>query len=151
SASLDAEIAAAGGEIADAARDLTALRQAGARSLRERVLGELPSLALPEADFDVSVEPAARPSEHGSDAIELRFSAHRSLGLGALSRVASGGELSRAMIAVTLALAADAGTTGVLVFDEADAGVGGRAALELGRRLARLASGRQVLAVTHLA
>ena len=85
----------------------------------------------------------------GVDAVEFGFTAHRGADVLPLNKSASGGELSRVMLALEVVLAASAeGTT--MVFDEVDAGVGGRAAVQIGRRLARLARTHQVIVVTHL-
>ena len=85
----------------------------------------------------------------GVDAVEFGFTAHRGTDVLPLNKSASGGELSRVMLALEVVLAASAeGTT--MVFDEVDAGVGGRAAVQIGRRLARLARTHQVIVVTHL-
>ena len=85
----------------------------------------------------------------GTDIVEFGFAAHKGAAVLPVSKSASGGELSRLMLAVEVVLAASAeGTT--MVFDEVDAGVGGRAAVEIGRRLARLAASHQVIVVTHL-
>ena len=85
----------------------------------------------------------------GVDAVEFGFAAHRGTDVLPLAKSASGGELSRVMLALEVVLAASAeGTT--MVFDEVDAGVGGRAAVQIGRRLARLARTHQVIVVTHL-
>ncbi|PRC50729.1 DNA repair protein RecN, partial [Mycobacterium sp. ITM-2017-0098] len=83
------------------------------------------------------------------DAVEFGFAAHGGSDLLPLNKSASGGELSRVMLALEVVLAASTeGTT--MVFDEVDAGVGGRAAVQIGRRLARLARTHQVIVVTHL-
>jgi DNA repair protein RecN (Recombination protein N) len=85
----------------------------------------------------------------GVDAVEFGFAAHRGTDALPLTKSASGGELSRVMLALEVVLSASAeGTT--MVFDEVDAGVGGRAAVQIGRRLARLARTHQVIVVTHL-
>jgi DNA repair protein RecN (Recombination protein N) len=85
----------------------------------------------------------------GVDAVEFGFTAHRGADVLPLAKSASGGELSRVMLALEVVLSAStAGTT--MVFDEVDAGVGGRAAVQIGRRLARLARTHQVIVVTHL-
>jgi DNA repair protein RecN (Recombination protein N) len=85
----------------------------------------------------------------GVDAVEFGFTAHRGADVLPLTKSASGGELSRVMLALEVVLSASAeGTT--MVFDEVDAGVGGRAAVQIGRRLARLARTHQVIVVTHL-
>ena len=91
----------------------------------------------------------AHAGSAGVDLVEFGFAAHRGSDLLPLTKSASGGELSRVMLALEVVLAASAaGTT--MVFDEIDAGVGGRAAVQIGRRLARLARSHQVIVVTHL-
>ena len=91
----------------------------------------------------------AHAGSDGVDQVEFGFSAHRGTDMLLLHKSASGGELSRVMLALEVVLAASAeGTT--MVFDEVDAGVGGRAAVQIGRRLARLARTHQVIVVTHL-
>ena len=91
----------------------------------------------------------ARAGGDGIDQVEFGFAAHRGITVLPLAKSASGGELSRVMLALEAVLAASAaGTT--MVFDEVDAGVGGRAAVQIGRRLARLARTHQVIVVTHL-
>lgn len=144
-----------GGELAEAqtttfalAAELTKRRRRAAKRLSKLVSDELPSLALPTAVFDVVVGPD-EITETGADRVEFVFSSSRSRSPDAIARIASGGELSRAMIAVTLALASNDAVP-VLVFDEADQGIGGEAALEVGRRLARLGRTHQVLVVSHL-
>jgi DNA repair protein RecN (Recombination protein N) len=94
----------------------------------------------------------ARAGGDGIDQVEFGFAAHRGMTVLPLAKSASGGELSRVMLALEVVLAASrkhsVGTT--MVFDEVDAGVGGRAAVQIGRRLARLARTHQVIVVTHL-
>ena len=127
---------------------------------------ELSGLAMADAEFTVSVAPlqaraddsapvtlpsgvTVHAGHDGVDAVEFGFAAHRGTDVLPLSKSASGGELSRVMLALEVVLAASAeGTT--MVFDEVDAGVGGRAAVQIGRRLARLARTHQVIVVTHL-
>jgi DNA repair protein RecN (Recombination protein N) len=91
----------------------------------------------------------ARAGADGVDQVEFGFAAHRGMTVLPLAKSASGGELSRVMLALEVVLASSAaGTT--MVFDEVDAGVGGRAAVQIGRRLGRLARTHQVIVVTHL-
>ncbi len=125
-------------------------REAGAR-LSELVDTELAQLSMPAAHLDVRVEtPAdATPGPHGLDDVELLFTANNGSAPRPLAKGASGGELSRLMLALEVVLA-DRNPVPTLVFDEDDAGIGGKAAVEVGRRLARLAENAQVLAVTHL-
>jgi DNA repair protein RecN (Recombination protein N) len=125
-------------------------REAGAR-LSDLVDVELAQLSMPSAHLEVRVgTPAdASPGPYGLDEVELLFAANNGAAPRPLAKGASGGELSRLMLALEVVLA-DRTTVPTLVFDEVDAGIGGKAAVEVGRRLARLAENAQVLAVTHL-
>jgi DNA repair protein RecN (Recombination protein N) len=153
-------------KVLSAATELTKSRIKAAKGLAKAVTAELSGLAMADAAFTVSVAnigaraddsaPLTLPSgmkvhagHDGVDAVEFGFAAHRGTDVLPLSKSASGGELSRVMLALEVVLAASAeGTT--MVFDEVDAGVGGRAAVQIGRRLARLARTHQVIVVTHL-
>ena len=141
-AALDAERSAARVELARLEGEVAAARAVAAGPLGEAVEAQLPDLALPKARLEVEVTGAA-----GHDVV-FRFAANPGMGLQPLAKVASGGELARAMLALRLVL-----TEGppVLVFDEVDAGIGGAAALAVGRSLAAIADDHQVLVVTHLA
>ncbi|TFB74819.1 DNA repair protein RecN [Cryobacterium glaciale] len=132
------------------AATLTALRQAAAVQLGARVTAELGALAMPDAVLHVQVESAPEFTVTGSDLVRLLLQPHAGAEPRALARGASGGELSRVMLAIEVVInATDPVPT--FVFDEIDAGVGGAAAIEIGRRLARLAETAQVIVVTHLA
>ncbi|MGQ0464669.1 MAG: DNA repair protein RecN [Sporichthyaceae bacterium] len=127
---------------------LRAVRTAVAARLAEQVEAELAALAMPQARFVVVVE-AATPGPDGADDVEFRLAPHPGAPARPIHRGASGGELSRIMLALQVVLAgADPAPT--FVFDEVDAGIGGKAAVEVGARLARLARTSQVLVVTHL-
>jgi DNA repair protein RecN (Recombination protein N) len=138
-----------------------ARREAGDR-LSSAVKAELAALAMPEAALTVRLtqrddadgvpvgEHRVATSPHGADLVELLLAAHPGAAPRPLDKGASGGELSRIMLALEVVLAV-ADPVPTLVFDEVDAGVGGRAAVDVGRRLARLARHAQVLVVTHLA
>jgi DNA repair protein RecN (Recombination protein N) len=132
-----------------AAARLTAARKKAARELERQVVTELASLAMERSVFRIEVSPAPW-SETGADAVRFLFSANAGEEPRPLEKVASGGELSRIALALKTCLAAS-GTGRTLVFDEVDAGVGGRAAEGIGRRLKKLAASDQVLCVTHLA
>ncbi|NUS44988.1 MAG: DNA repair protein RecN, partial [Mycobacteriaceae bacterium] len=140
-------------------------RTAAAGELAEAVSAELAGLAMGRARLEVSVRPLpagasdsasltvggvdVHAGEAGVDEVEFRLSAHSGAQSLPLSKSASGGELSRVMLALEVVLAGSQhGAT--MVFDEVDAGVGGRAAVEIGRRLSRLARTHQVVVVTHL-
>lgn len=148
-ASLRKQLGEASKRYEEAAARLTACRTKAARELEKRVVRELASLAMERTVFRVSLTPAEW-SESGADAAEFLVSANAGEEPRALEKVASGGELSRIALALRTCLAAQ-GSGRTLVFDEVDAGVGGRAAEGIGRRLKKLAAADQVLCVTHLA
>ena len=104
---------------------------------------------MPGAVFEARLFPLDEPGPGGGERAELWFSASPGQPARPIAKAASGGELSRVMLACRSVLA-DLDEIGTLVFDEVDAGIGGQAGLAVGRRLARLAGGRQVLVVTHL-
>ena len=140
--------------VVEDAAALTAARSAAARRLARAVQASLRELGMPEARFGVTLEPVAGDPDlpcgpSGAEAPEFVFSANAGEPPRALRKVASGGELSRLLLALTGATRG-AGAGMVLVFDEVDAGVGGRAADRVGRRLAELAGHHQVLCITHL-
>jgi len=150
-AALAAEQAGLVPEVRRLAGELSRLRGEAAGRLAELVDAELAQLSMPSAHLEVSVTTAddATPGPHGVDDVELLFAANSGTGLRPLHKGASGGELSRLMLALEVVLA-DRTTVPTLVFDEVDAGIGGKAAVEVGRRLSRLAEHAQVIAVTHL-
>ncbi|MEH0146056.1 DNA repair protein RecN [Corynebacterium sp. Q4381] len=130
------------------AETLSAARENAAAALGNAVTEELHGLAMPKAKLAVHVE-RADFSKDGVDAVEIRLAPNAALEPKPLATSASGGELSRVMLALEVILAGSSGGA-TLVFDEVDAGVGGRAAVEIGRRLSRLAANNQVIVVTHL-
>ena len=125
-----------------------------AEKIGEAVTRELGSLMLPEAEFTVSVQKApalsAEHKESGVETIDFLFRSNKKLKLGPIAKIASGGELSRLMLAIEVVMAKTK-LDSVMVFDEIDAGVGGKAAIEIARRLKSLSSKTQVIVVTHLA
>lgn len=130
------------------AKKLSKARRAAAEKLSTQATEELRGLAMPKARLTVSVEDGDFDRD-GADEVELRLAPNDALEPQPLASNASGGELSRVMLALEVILSAQrSGAT--LVFDEVDAGVGGRAAVEIGRRLAKLALNNQVIVVTHL-
>ncbi|MDV6013436.1 DNA repair protein RecN [Haloechinothrix sp. LS1_15] len=154
------------GELAEHAARLSQARIEAAARLAEATSAELGGLAMPQARLEVAVrrrqidgtdDAAALDVEgqrchagaDGIDEVEFRLRAHQDGPALPLHKAASGGELSRVMLAIEVVLAG-ADTVPTLVFDEVDAGVGGRAAVEIGRRLAKLAASHQVIVVTHL-
>ena len=136
---------ATAGRIADA---LHAAREKAAKPFARGVEGHLADMGMDGARLEVSVAPAPLGAR-GRDAVELRLAANPGLPAGPLGSVASGGELSRIALAVRLA-ARDGGATEMLVFDEVDAGIGGRTARVLTDKLRELAATAQVLCITHL-
>jgi DNA repair protein RecN (Recombination protein N) len=124
-------------------------RAAAAPKLEEALARELHELGMPGATVAIALEPAAELGTAGAEQVEMGLSPSPGQKLGPLAKSASGGELSRTMLACRSVLA-DLDDVATLVFDEVDAGIGGEAGLAVGRRLARLAEGRQVLVVTHL-
>ncbi|WP_063058944.1 DNA repair protein RecN [Nocardia sienata] len=165
-AALTAEVEAGAQRVRAAAVKLSQARTAAAGDLAAAVTEELSGLAMGKARLEVEVRPLPAGAQDsapllidgielhagpvGVDEVEFRLAAHSGAQSLPLSKSASGGELSRVMLALEVVLAgAEHGAT--MVFDEVDAGVGGRAAVEIGRRLARLARTHQVIVVTHLA
>ena len=127
---------------------LTKARTKAAGKLGAAVTEELHGLAMPKAQLTVNVA-KAQYGRDGADAVEILLAPNSALEPKPLATSASGGELSRVMLALEVILS-ESSSGATLVFDEVDAGVGGRAAVEIGRRLARLARGNQVIVVTHL-
>ncbi|MBW6456758.1 MAG: DNA repair protein RecN [Trueperaceae bacterium] len=134
--------------LASAAAALGEGRARAAARLAPAVTAVLRELALPHARFEIALEPLPEAGRHGAERVVFRFGANLGEPLAPLHEVASGGELSRAMLALH---AAAGSTVATLVFDEVDTGLGGRSGRAVGEVLARLARGRQVLVVTHLA
>jgi len=150
---LEQQAAQASEHYRNAAAALTERRKAAAEKLSGKVKKELDSLALENAIFRVEVQDAGW-SEHGADRVDFLISANAGEEPKALDKVASGGELSRIALALKTAIGRAARADGgqrTLVFDEIDAGIGGRVAEAVGRRLKKLSAANQVLCVTHLA
>ncbi|MDX6277157.1 MAG: repair protein RecN [Nocardioidaceae bacterium] len=150
-AALEAEQAELEPEVRRLAGEMSRLRSEAAERLSTLVDAEIAQLSMPSARLSVEVSSPddAIPGPHGVDDVEFLFAANSGTGMRPLHKGASGGELSRLMLALEVVLA-DRTTVPTLVFDEVDAGIGGKAAVEVGRRLARLAEHAQVIAVTHL-
>ena len=127
---------------------LTKARTKAAGKLGAAVTEELHGLAMPKAQLTVNVT-QTQYGRDGADVVEILLAPNSALEPKPLATSASGGELSRVMLALEVILS-ESSSGATLVFDEVDAGVGGRAAVEIGRRLARLARGNQVIVVTHL-
>lgn len=146
---LEMQFAALESQLASHAAVLTTQRVAAGSLLSARVSEELAQLAMSGAKLEIQVTASAEFDLHGADKIEFLLAAHSGADPRPLSKGASGGELSRIMLAIELVLVAGQQLP-TMIFDEVDAGVGGQAAVELGRRLKKLAESTQVIVVTHL-
>ena len=129
---------------------ITAARQEAAQKISSHVTAELSALAMPDARFVVEVGAAAELGQHGADRVTFLLAPHSGSDPRPLGKGASGGELSRVMLALEVVIAS-ADSVPTYIFDEVDAGVGGSSALEIGKRLQALSSHAQVIVVTHLA
>ncbi len=146
---LDRRVEEAERELARRAAALSDARAAAAGRLEEAVSGLLPDLGMPGGIFRVALAPREPPGPEGAEDVAFLVSLNPGFDPGPLSRVASGGEMSRVMLALKTVLAA-ADDVPSLVFDEIDAGIGGRVAHRVGERLADVAAAHQVFAITHL-
>jgi len=154
-ADLEGELSHILQALSDAAHELSKSRKAAALLLQERISAEVRSLAMAHSSLVIEVNPRSgrNPTDfmaHGLDEVLLLFTSHEGATPGPIHKVASGGELSRVMLAIEVVLA-DVNPVATYIFDEVDAGVGGKAAVEVGRRLKSLAQEAQVIVVTHLA
>ncbi|MDB4606912.1 DNA repair protein RecN [Pontimonas sp.] len=149
-ATLDAECEQAMAVAWERANALGDIRDAAASKLASAVSHELSALAMPNASLHVSVSREQTLSSHGANQVSLLLAAHPGAEPLPLGKGASGGELSRVMLALEVVIA-ESDPVPTFVFDEVDAGVGGASALEIGRRLDALAQTSQVIVVTHLA
>lgn len=137
-----------------AAMALSENRKNAAARASKSITNELSELALSGAVIEIEVNVPKEVSDkdlqlHGVDGVVINFSSHKSTKLAPLSKSASGGELSRVMLAIEVVLA-QSSEIGTYIFDEVDAGVGGKAAIEVGKKLATVAKSAQVVVVTHL-
>lgn len=151
-AELAAEVERTGKELKTVAKRLSQARTKLAKLLSQQISAELEGLMMRGAKLQVRLNPLEQPGPTGMEEVELLLRAHPGAAALPLEKGASGGELSRIMLALEVVLAQHTATKRhTFVFDEIDAGVGGRAAVEIGRRLAALARHHQVIVVTHLA
>jgi DNA repair protein RecN (Recombination protein N) len=142
-------------QLQDEGLALSKLRKINGEKLSSQVTDEVRSLSMPNASFVIEqtvgdVKNSKSFTSNGIDEISILFSAHSGGTPLALNKVASGGELSRVMLALEVVIA-EAEPIGTYIFDEVDAGVGGKAAIEVGRRLSKLSKSAQVIVITHLA
>jgi len=149
---LRAEIEINRKELVISASKLTKVRDAAAKDLANAVSTELHALAMPDAEFVIAVVGSADVTTYGvngSDSVTYLLRPHKGADPLPVTKAASGGELSRVMLAIEVTMAGR-NSVPTFVFDEVDAGIGGRTAVEVGRRLAKLAKDAQVIVVTHL-
>ncbi|MGD0723940.1 MAG: DNA repair protein RecN [Spirochaetia bacterium] len=153
---LETEIARTEKEIAEVARELSEKRKAASQILQKKIEQELRELGMPKVSFRVLIADAARAdgtavlTPWGRDSIEFVISPNLGEPFKRLRSIASGGELSRVMLAIKGVLA-ESDHVSTLIFDEVDAGIGGEVALSVGQRLAAISRHKQVLSITHLA
>jgi DNA repair protein RecN (Recombination protein N) len=145
---LEAELQTSEAVYQSAAQHLTVKRQDAAKILSKAIMRELPDLKLGNAVFRVRVDPLEKPSKDGVDDVCFLIQTNAGSPEGELGKVASGGELSRIMLALKVVLS-DSSPVPVMVFDEVDSGIGGSTADAVGARLARMAKDAQILVVTH--
>ena len=156
-AELEVQMQGAKKELLNHAKRLTKIRITSAKKLSESVSTEIHALSMPHTQFTIAInsadyEGSLKESDFtilGCDEVIMQIQGHRDGPLIALGKGASGGEMSRIMLALEVVLA-QSHPVGTYIFDEVDAGVGGKAAIEVGRRLAALAKHSQVIVVTHL-
>jgi DNA repair protein RecN (Recombination protein N) len=146
--SATGRLAEANQQLTKRAAALRAAREQAAGPLGESVRERLSGLAMEGASFEVALSPLDAPGAGGADAVELMIAPNPGVPAGPLREIASGGELSRVMLAL-MSVAAEAGPA-TLVFDEVDAGIGGQTARAVGEQLRGLAEGRQIICITHL-
>ncbi len=149
-AEMTSALAVAERELVASAHRLGALRRAAAKRLAERVRREFAHLALASGAFDVTFTPLDAIGSDGAERVEFAFSANAGEATRPLAKIVSGGELSRVLLALVVALAQARERT-ALVFDEIDAGIGGTTAVAVGACIGRLAKNGQVVCITHLA
>jgi DNA repair protein RecN (Recombination protein N) len=153
---LEAEIAAGERELKAGAAEISRMRREASASLEARVVEELKPLGMPKVRFQVQIQDRENEagklvySPSGKDRVEFLISPNQGEPFRRLALIASGGELSRIMLAMKTVLARS-DQVGTLIFDEVDVGIGGEVALAVGERLKRLAAVKQVLCITHLA
>lgn len=145
---LEQAVAAARSRVDHLGSELSAVRRRGAEHLRERLVAEVRQLAMPHAEVTVAFEPLSPPRASGFERVEFLFSPNPGEPPRPLGKVASGGELSRLMLAFKQVL--PEGEAPTLIFDEVDTGIGGAVAGVVGKKLKTLAVGQQVFCITHL-
>jgi DNA repair protein RecN (Recombination protein N) len=140
---------AAHAKFLDAAKKLSVARKKAAKEFSKKITDAMQTLAMEGGSFDAALIDLAEPNAHGAEQIEFRVAAHKGMTAGSLAKVASGGELSRVSLAIQV-IASKVAAVPTLIFDEVDAGIGGRVAEIVGQMLQTLGKQFQVLCVTHL-
>ena len=148
-AELKKQYKEADGRLREACARLTALRKASAEALAAEICGQLKDLGMGKTRFEVRVEPEPKPTASGMDRVEFMISPNPGEPMKPLANIASGGEISRVMLALK-AISVDAEGVDAMVFDEIDTGVSGRMAQVVGEKMCLIARNRQVLSITHL-
>ena len=148
-AELEAEERAAADDLQQSAKRLSTLRKQGAKRLSAEIMAILPELGLTNGRFEVGLDPLSEVGGYGAEAVHFRIALNTGFEPRELSRVASGGELSRIMLALKTTLAR-LDQVPTLVFDEIDAGIGGRVGVKVGERLRHVSEHHQVFVITHL-
>lgn len=148
---LEEEIEKTKKELKTLASKLSAERKKASQKLLQKWEKGVRDLGMPHAVFNLKLETLAEPGPAGQDSVELLFSSNKGHEMQALSKVASGGELSRILLALKECVAGSSGSVGVYLFDEVDTGIGGETAHSVGEKLHTLSRDSQVLVVTHLA
>jgi len=146
---LEQHLAAVESQLSFAAEKLTEQRKSSAQAMSEEVNQELATLAMPNSKLVIEIEKSDF-SKHGADLVSILLASYAGATPRPISKAASGGELSRIMLAIEVVLAGKSPTP-TMIFDEVDSGVGGSSAIEIGRRLKKLSEQCQVVVVTHLA
>ena len=147
---LAREEAIARDEYLKLAKKLSVARNKAAITLAQQVTAAMQTLAMEGGEFSVALTPLEQGNAHGMEQIEFQVSAHKGLPLRPLAKVASGGELSRISLAIQV-ITSKLGASPTLIFDEVDAGIGGRVAEIVGGLLKKLGAERQIMCITHLA
>lgn len=146
---LEREITGAAAALGTAAANLSEARRRAGATLADEIAAVLPELGMTGARFEVQLSPLPEPAASGAEDVEFRIAANAGFELRPLARIASGGELSRVMLALKTVLARVDGVP-TLVFDEVDAGIGGRVANQVAEKLSAVAAAHQVFVITHL-
>jgi DNA repair protein RecN (Recombination protein N) len=148
-ASLAKEEEIARGQYFEKAKNLSSVRGRAGRTLSQQVTAAMQTLAMAGGEFSVALTPVEQGNAHGLEQVEFQVSAHQGLPLRPLAKVASGGELSRIGLAIHV-ITTELSATPTLIFDEVDAGIGGRVAEIVGTLLKKLGEQHQVMCITHL-